>query len=98
MLTLQQRIKIVELFISERSVAKTQRAFCAIYSVRSESAPARSTILRLVKKFRNEGSVRDKPHSGRPKSARSLEVIETVRESVLNSPKRSTKNHEVSTN
>ena len=93
MLTLQQRIKIVELFFSERSVAKTQRAFCAIYSVRSDCAPARSTILRLVKKFRNEGSVCDKPHSGRPKIARSQKVIETVRDSVLNSPKTSTRRH-----
>ncbi len=79
-------LKSSSLSLSERSVAKTQRAFCAIYSVHSESAPARSTILRLVKKFRNEGSVRDKPHSRRPNSARSLEVIDTVRESVLNSP------------
>jgi Helix-turn-helix domain (DUF4817) len=89
MLTIQQRIKVVELFFAEKSIVRTQRAFCRLYSVRT--APTKRTILRLIDKFRCEGSVGDKPRSGRPNSARTPEVIDKVRDSVLISPKTSSR-------
>jgi len=88
MLTLPQRTKLIELFFAEKSIVRTQRAFCRIYSVRN--APAKSTIIRLVEKFRDEGSVCDKPRTGRP-NGRTPEVIDRVRDSVLISPKTSTR-------
>lgn len=87
MLTLEQRIKVVELYFSEKSVKRTQLQFCSHYSVRK--APTKSTILRLVKKFKSVGNVRDKPHTGRVKTARTPDNIERVRQSVLQSPKTS---------
>ena len=88
MLTVQHRIKIVKLFLTLQSLSKMQLAFRKHYGVRS--APARSTILRLVKKFRSEGTVCDRPKAGRVRSVRTQELVARVQQSVVNSPKMST--------
>jgi len=87
MLTLEQKIKLVDLFITHQSIIKTQRAYCKLYSVRK--APGKITIMKLVAKFRSVGSVLDKAHTGRHRTERTAENIELVRLSVLQSPKTS---------
>ena len=89
MLTLQHRIKLVELFLHYRTLVKTQREFCKLFPKRK--APQGRTITKLVKKFQSTGSVVDRARTGRPKAARSAANIELVRRAVLQSPETSTR-------
>ena len=89
MLTLQHKIKLVELFFHQRFLVKTQREFCKLYPERK--APTRRTITKLVKNFQSAGSVVDRARTGRPKVARSATNIEPVRRSVLQSPETSSR-------
>ena len=91
MLTIDQRIKVVEWFIREKSVTKTRRLFCNWYSVPMRKAPTATTIRTLADKFRTVGSVADKVRTGRLKTVRTAENIERVRLSVLQSPKTSSR-------
>ena len=77
--SLQERIKIVEAYFATKSLIQTQRQFRRDFPGRN--APPRVTILRLLNKFREAGSVQDmnKGHSGRPRSARTDPNIDNER-------------------
>ena len=62
--SVQEGIKIVEAFFATKSLIQTQRQFRRDFPGRS--APTRVTILRLLNKFRETGSIQDKNkgHSG----------------------------------
>lgn len=88
-LTLEQRIKVIEWWHVTHSVVQIQRNYCAHFQVRN--APVRKTIVNIVQKFSNVGTVKDlhKGQSGRRRSSRCQENIETVRESIIRSPRKS---------
>ena len=89
--SVQEMIKIVEAYLATKSLIQTQRQFRRDFPGRN--APTRVTILRLLDKFRETGSVQDKNkgHSGRPRSARTDPNIDNVREHLARSPRKSTR-------
>ena len=86
------------------SSSTTSHTFTLLYRImfshdfNEPNPPSKSVIIGWVKKFEQEGTVKNLnsksddllSHSGR-NTIRTDEVIEAVRQSVLNSPKRSTK-------
>lgn len=88
--TIPQRAKIVQLFWEKsRSIINTQRAYRTFYGVRN--VPTAPTIRAIVAKFERYGNVRDARRTGRPRSGRSVENIQLVRQSVTASPETSTR-------
>uniref|UniRef100_A0AAF5DMY1 DUF4817 domain-containing protein n=1 Tax=Strongyloides stercoralis TaxID=6248 RepID=A0AAF5DMY1_STRER len=76
----EQRTKIVELYREHGcKISVTQREFKNFYNL--EKPPNRSTVKNIVEKFNKYGNVADLPRSGRPKTARTDDNIERVRES-----------------
>jgi hypothetical protein len=76
--TVEERLKIVEAYFATKSVVLTQRQFRRDFPGRNP--PSKITIRRLLETFRETGSVGDtnKGDSGRPRSARTANNIETV--------------------
>ena len=89
--TVQERIKIVEAYFSTKSVVLTQRQFRRDFL--RKNPPSRLTIRCLLEKFRETGSVGDKNkgHSGRPRSSRTDNNIEALRQRLEESPRKSTR-------
>lgn len=88
--TIAQRTKIVFLFIeNHRSIINTQRAYRRFYGVRT--APTGPTIRSLVNNFAEYGTVGDSRRTGRPRTGRSAENIDAVRQSVEENPETSTR-------
>lgn len=90
-LSIEQRGKIADFYFETHSIALTRRAYCLHFNVKN--APNRSTIWRILKKFKTERTLHNvnKGRSGRPKTVRSPENIESVRRSVRQSPKKSSR-------
>ena len=89
---MQQRIQIVEAYFATKSVVQTQRQYARDFG--RGHVPARRTIERLIAKFKETGSVGNnnkKGHSGRPISAHTPNRIETLRDRLQESPRRSTR-------
>ena len=86
-----ESIKIFEAYFATKSIIQTQRQFRRDFPGRN--APIIVTILRLLNKFRETGSVQDKTkgHSGRPRSSRNDFNLDTVREHLAMSPRKSTR-------
>ena len=86
--TAQQRIKIIKVYFAAKSVLLTQRQCRRDFG--RNNVPDRGTILCLVAKFRETGSVADahKGHSGRHRSAIISENIQNLRECLeeINTP------------
>ena len=80
--TVQERLKIVEAYFATKSVVLTQRQFRRDFPGRNP--PSKLTIRRILEKVKETGRVGDKikGHSGRPRSARAANNIETVSVSV----------------
>lgn len=89
--TTQQRIRIVEAYFATKSVVLTQRQYRRHF-VRTK-VPDRRTIIRLVAKFRETGSVANanKGHSGRPRSVKTPNNIQNLRDRLEKSPRKSTR-------
>ena len=87
-LTLIQRTKIIEFWHQTKSVIQVQRRYRQFFKI---AAPNCRTIVKTVGKFSTMGTVCNvnKGHSGRRRSARSVEHVDAVRESVLRSPRKS---------
>jgi hypothetical protein len=79
--SVQKRIAAVELFIKTESVTATQRGFRQQFQRRD--APSRNSLLLWVSKWRLEGSVKDSKPQGRPRSARTPDNVEQVRDALL---------------
>ena len=76
------------------SVITTQRAIRAHFMLRrNDAVPDRKSILLWVKNFRTTGSSSKRKPPGRPRSARTPENVQTVRQSVMQSPTRSARKH-----
>ena len=86
-LTVEQRVMIVDSFIRTQSYKRVQDEFSELYPNRA--VPARSTILRNVKKFQRTGTTHNlnEHHSGRQRTARTAENIELVRNTLENNPR-----------
>ena len=87
--SVQEGIKIVEAYFATKSLIQTQRQFRRDFPARN--APTRVTILHLLNKFRETGSIQDKNkgHSGQLRSARTDPNIDNVREHLAMSPRKS---------
>jgi hypothetical protein len=59
-----QRVFVIEHYFSTRSYAEYQNAFRN--SLPDSVVPNKSTIQRLIERFRETGSISEKRHSGRP--------------------------------
>ncbi|OAD53117.1 hypothetical protein WN48_10746 [Eufriesea mexicana] len=84
--TKKQRVFIVEqYFKSNEGLAATVRNFHTKYGGISDlTSPI---VKKLIKKFREAGSISDLRHSGRPSTSRSTQNIEAVRESAAKNPR-----------
>ena len=89
--TVPQRVRIVETYFATKSILLTQRQCRRDFG--RNNVPARTTIYRLVAKFRETGGVRDnhRCNSGRRRSAINEENIELVRDRLEASPRKSTR-------
>jgi transposase len=76
---------IIEHYISTRSYAECQNAFRN--SFRDSVVPNKSTVQRIVERFRETGSIGEKRRSGRP-SVLSNNSSEDIRAHLLQSPKK----------
>ena len=85
--SVHHQIAAVELFITTESVTVTLRGFLQEFQRRD--APSLNTLLLWVSKWRQEGSVKDSKPQGRPFSARTPHNVESVRDAMLRSPRRS---------
>lgn len=90
----EQRAFAVECYFSNnRSIVATQRAFRARFGIPSHRlVPGRNSILSWVTSFRECGSVA-KLRPGHPRTARTPENVDRVRQSILRSPRRSARKH-----
>ena len=89
----ERRVFAVEQFFLEKndSVVIVQLLFRRQFNVARDGAiPDRNTILRCVESFRTTGSVMKRASTGRPRTARTPEN-KSVRRSVIESPRRSTR-------
>lgn len=89
-----QRAFAVEAFIrNNESVIMAQREFRTRFQIPPRhSVPDRKSIVLWVNNFRETGNV-VKKRGGRPRSARTPENINAVRQSVVQSPQRSARKH-----
>ncbi|CAG2179354.1 unnamed protein product, partial [Oppiella nova] len=67
--TLQERIELIKIFYSGKSLKQTARVFAERHPD-CDHLPTSSGITRLVRKFETTGSVLDKRIPGRPKTSR----------------------------
>lgn len=86
--TIQQRIDFIEFYIqNSRSMTNTLRKIRAKYG--RNFVISKNTVQNCVDKFYSTGSVHDLPRSGHPRTARSIENISVVSESVTENPRTS---------
>lgn len=81
-----QRTKIVELYFTTGSIVLAQRAFKR--ELRMRVAPSKSSILRYVERFREEGCVTPRKHMRTP-TVRTVETIAAISAAIQRSPNRS---------
>jgi transposase len=81
-----QRVFILEHYFSSRSYEECQNAFRNSFP--DSVVPNKSTIQRLVKRFRETVSIGEKRRSGRP-SVLSNDSLEDIRTHLLQSPRKS---------
>jgi transposase len=83
-------------FKNNGSVILTEKSFKKHFKLdRNATLPSRNTIQRWVRNFKETGSAKKQPPTGRPRTIRSIENVEAVRESVLQSPSRSARKHAI---
>jgi len=81
-------------FKNNESVIATQRAFRRHFRLgRRAPVPDRKTILLWVSNMRATGSTLKRKPPGRPRSVRTPENVQTVRASIEQSPRRSSRKH-----
>lgn len=88
--TPQERAEIVKIFyINNSSIILSQREYRRKYGRRL--TPSAKTFRRLATQFEQTGTTADRPHVGRPRTIRSRENIDRVREDVVEKPRTSTR-------
>ncbi|CAI9738332.1 XP_033610977.1uncharacterized protein LOC117283012 [Octopus vulgaris] len=90
-----ERAFAVETYIKNgESVITTQRAFRIHFGLnRNDAVPGRKSILLWTERFRTTGSALKKNPPGRPRSIRTPENVQAVRQYILQSPNRSARKH-----
>jgi transposase len=83
-----QRVFIVEHYLASRSYLTCQNEFRDTFP--DSPVLNKSTVSRLVNRFRDTGSVRDRNRSGRP-SASSDDSLNDIRQTLLRCPLKSLK-------
>lgn len=93
--TSQHRAFVVETFFKHGdSVTVTQRKFRSHFHISPRGkVPTRNTILQWIQNFRETGSALKKKPGGSARSVRTPGNVEAVRHAILNSPRRSAKQH-----
>ncbi|XP_053448571.1 uncharacterized protein LOC128586608 [Nycticebus coucang] len=84
MASLEEKVNCVLWLIELKSTAAVQRRFRTHYN---KEAPHRNSISKWMKKYKETGSVNDKPRSGRPRV--SEETVASVEETFEASPRKS---------
>ena len=85
---------VKQFFRNNDSVVTVQRFFCWQFNVVCDGAiPDRNTILRWVESFHTNGSVMKRTSTGHLRMAQTPENDKSVRMSVIESPRRSTRRH-----
>jgi hypothetical protein len=84
-----QRVFIVEHYLASRSYLTCQNEFRDTFP--DSPVPNKSTVSRLVNRFRDTGSVQDRNRSGRP-SVISNDSLDDIRQPLLRSPRKSLRN------
>ena len=87
MYTVEQKVKICNLYNLTQSVEQTQRSFCTSEGLHPRKATNKITIHRMVNKFKKESAINKKEH-GKKVSKRTPEQIQKVSDSVERSPKK----------
>lgn len=87
-LTIEQRITVIKTFYkNNESPTGTIRALRGVFG--RNATPSETAIRKLARKFETTGSVQSIKSSGRPRSARTIENIAVVQNSVMVSPGKS---------
>ena len=89
--TEQQKIKIITFWYESKSYVEVCRSFCREFNVHTRDGP-KNAIKQIVKHFEDKGTMRNtnKGNSGWPASITKIqENIDKVRNSTINSPKKS---------
>jgi hypothetical protein len=84
-----QRVFIVEHYLASRTYLTCQNEFRDTFP--DSPVPNKSTISRLVNRFRDTGSVQDRNRSGRP-SVLSYDSLDDILQTLLRSPGKSLRN------
>lgn len=79
-LSLEERIQVILLYAKFESSDQVQREWRKQIGTQPPSKP---TILDLVAKFKETGSVNDRERTGRPRTAVTVEAVESVTEQLL---------------
>lgn len=88
-LALNERISIVKLYLkNNENASEVCRQFGQLYIGNSVTA---ATVIRINKNFSDTGSVADLPRAGRPKTGRSEDNVQRVREAIALAPTTSTR-------
>ena len=88
----EDKLLIVKLWYKHESGVKVKRAFCKQKGIHTEKGPSKLTIIRTVKHFEEHLTLKNtsKGNSGRPPLVtKNANVIEQVRTSLDESPKKS---------
>ena len=86
LLSKPQRTSVVEWYFSTKSIKLVQRKFTENFG---SKPPAYNTIRALIRKFKKEGSIKDRTRSGRPVSVRSQDNILCVKRTIDTTPTKS---------
>lgn len=96
-LSAREKLRIVQLYYGSQSYVKTRRAFCLECGYTFKKGPSYQLVVRTVKHFEEFGTIHNinknpKLNKGRiPVVSKNTETIETVRQSLQETPKKSLK-------
>ncbi|XP_073407316.1 uncharacterized protein [Dendrobates tinctorius] len=93
--TIEHRVFAYDSFVKNNEcITAVQREFRRHFNIhRNQAVPARNTILRWVEALRTRGTLMNKRPPGAPRTARTPENVERVRQAMLRSPSRSARKH-----
>ncbi|GBP12628.1 hypothetical protein EVAR_10284_1 [Eumeta japonica] len=88
-----------EFYKNGNSATAARRKFCSIRYIRHlNDAPSPRLIRKWVEKFEETGSTQEKPKSGRQRSSRTVENVDSVTQSVRDNPDLSIRKRAVALN
>lgn len=93
--TIEHRVFSYDSYVkNDESVTAVQREFRRHFNIhRNEAVPTRNTILRWVNALRTRGTLMNRRPVGAPRTVRTPENVERVRQALVRSPSRSARRH-----